>query len=238
MVQLLDELKEAVLIRRYKRFLADVQLPNGDVVVVHCPNPGSMIGCAEAGSRIMLRHSRDPKRKLPYTWVMTSVGDTHINVDTLLANKLFAEAARARLIPALRVYTKVIPEYSWSDSRFDFLLESEAPNTVPCLVEVKSTTLADGPKAMFPDAKTERGRKHLRGLMAAKKAGMRAVQFYCVSRDDVTQFAPAEHIDPMYAAALREAAAAGVEVMAWVIQVSGDLTKPNITLDRPIEVRL
>jgi sugar fermentation stimulation protein A len=128
-----DLLKRGKLIRRYKRFLADVELDSGEVVVVHCPNPGTMIGCAEPGSEILLRHSCDPKRKLPYTWVMTVVDNVHISVDTMLANKLLFEALSMRTIPELSHYSEVVPEYTYGDSRFDFVLKGES-NVPPLCV--------------------------------------------------------------------------------------------------------
>jgi sugar fermentation stimulation protein A len=230
-----DLLKRGKLIRRYKRFLADVELDSGEVVVVHCPNPGTMIGCAEPGSEILLRHSCDPKRKLPYTWVMTVVDNVHISVDTMLANKLLFEALSMRTIPELSHYSEVVPEYTYGDSRFDFVLKGES-NVPPCLVEVKSTTLAYGECGMFPDAQTVRGRKHLEGLIAARQNGLRAVQFYCVSRADVTTFSPADHIDKVYGETLRRAVEAGVEVMAWSIDVQPSGDRHAVTLAKPVSV--
>ncbi len=213
-------------------------MPGGEVIVAHCPNPGTMIGCAEPGSLILLRHSADPKRKLPYTWVMTMVGDIHVSVDTLLANKLVFEALSHGKIPELAGYSRVIPEYTWGDSRFDFYLEDPAGKLPPCIVEVKSTTLAYGDCSMFPDAQTVRGRKHLEGLIAAKKSGIRAVQFYCVSRKDVRRFSPADHIDKAYGDALRRAFQAGVEVLAWTIDVSSTAERHSVTLREPIPIEL
>ena len=240
-------LEKAVLVRRYKRFLADVQLASGEVVVVHCPNPGSMLGCAEPGSAVFLRKSNAPNRKLPYTWVVTEVGATLISVDTLLANKIVGAALRQGSVAALSHYKNVVSEYTFGSSRFDFLLDgcnedtlatTAQPQFPSCIVEVKSTTLCDGATAMFPDAKTERGRKHLHGLMEARKQGIRAVQFYCISRSDATRFAPAKHIDPAYAAALVEAVRNGVEVMAWNIEIAieQNLLQVRLCSELPVDL--
>lgn len=238
-MQLPEALHSGKLLRRYKRFLADVELANGDVIVAHCPNPGSMLGCAEPGSEIWLRHSTDPKRKLPYTWVVTNSSNSFISVDTLLANKLMKHAFANGQIPELAQYKHVVPEYTFEDSRFDFLLKVDNSADTGCLVEVKSTTMVDGDIAMFPDAKTERGRKHLSGLMRAVKAGYRAVQFYCIARNDVSSFKPAEQVDPKYAQYLREAASNGVEVLAWTTSIAiQDANAFSVELARPVPVIL
>lgn len=237
-MQLPTILQRGKLIRRYKRFLADVELETGEVIVAHCPNPGSMQGCAEPGSAVLLRHSNDPKRKLPYTWVMTIADDVHINVDTLLANKLVHEALKQKQLPELEMYDQIIPEYKSGDSRFDFMLTASGGNAKPCLVEVKSTTLTKGDCAMFPDAVTARGRKHLGGLSDAVNRGMRAVQFYCIARNDVRAFAPAEHIDPEYARALRAAAAQGVELMAWTTEITLTENRHRVRLNHPVPIHL
>ena len=231
-------LEKAVLIRRYKRFLADVELSTGEIVVVHCPNPGSMLGCAEPGSAVFLRKSDSTTRKLPYTWVITEVGPTLVSVDTLLANKVVGEALRERRIPALSQYEHVLSEYNYGDSRFDFCLGTAKDFTPECIVEVKSTTLCEGNVAMFPDAKTERGRKHLHGLIEAKKQGLRAVQFFCIARNDISSFTAAKHIDPAYAEALCRAAAAGVEVMAWTTRMAIDNGSLAVHLHEQIDVVL
>lgn len=241
---LTQTLECGTLLRRYKRFLADVELPTGEIIVAHCPNPGSMIGCAEPGSPIWLRKSLDPKRKLAHTWVITEAGGNFVSVDTLLANKLVKQAITNGIIPEFTAYSRAISEFSLGDSRFDFCLEPDAqdattkPSLKNCIVEVKSTTLVDGEVAMFPDAKTERGRKHLKGLARAVALGYRAVQFYCISRHDAILFRPAEHIDEKYAKELRLAAAAGVEIMAWSTKIIRDEKQFSVELSCPITVEL
>src|SRR5262249_43590327 len=163
-----------------------------------------------------LRKAKDAKRRLQYTWVMTVQGKSYISVDTLLANKIVLEALKEKTLKEFSSYSQIRPEFTFEDSRFDFGLRHNGTDVpADCIIEVKSTTMADGQQALFPDARTQRGRKHLQGLISAKKQGIRAVQFFCISRNDSTSFAPAAHIDPDYAAELKRAHSLGVEVMAW-----------------------
>jgi sugar fermentation stimulation protein A len=214
-----EKLVAAELVRRYKRFLADVVLPDGQVIVAHCPNPGSMLGVCQAGSTVLLRPAK-AGRKLSYTWVLTGVDRQFVNVDTLLANKIVFQALAGNHLPPFAQYDLIEKEKSFQDSRFDFLLRDKQERQPPCYVEVKSTTLCEEGIAMFPDAVTERGRKHLSGLARAVAEGFRAVQFFCIARADVKEFRPADHIDPAYSQALSEAQAKGVEVMAFATEIS------------------
>lgn len=216
----IENLERAKLIRRYKRFLADVQLQNGEIIVAHCPNPGSMLGCQEPGSEVLIQKSANPKRKLPYTLSVVWSGDVAINVNTMLANKVVAEALNKREIASFKDYESVKSEVGFHDSRFDFFL-SQHKSGRDCFIEVKSTTLADTDcgLAMFPDAPTERGRKHLNALMHAVDSGYRAVQFYLIARADCHRFSPADHIDREYGETLRKAQKAGVEVIAFDIDI-------------------
>ncbi|QDU86450.1 Sugar fermentation stimulation protein A [Planctomycetes bacterium Pla163] len=228
-------LVEGKLVRRYKRFLTDVELPSGEVLVAHCPNTGSLLGCKEEGSPVWLRDTQDPKRKLRHSWQAVKVGETWVNVDTNLPNKVVAEALRDRRIPGLDGYDTVRTEVKYgTNSRIDVLLEDSAGALPPCYVEVKNTTLADGGVARFPDAVTTRGLKHLGELEQVVKDGARAVQFFFVSRGDVTSFEPAGDIDPDYTAGLVSAVKGGVEVVAWSTRVLPDA----LELDRPLEVRV
>ncbi len=216
-----EQLIEARLLKRYKRFLADVEMEGeSEPVTVHCPNPGSMLGVANEGSTVWLRPARNPQAKLKYGWVLSEVDDRceYVIVDTLLANKLFDLAVRAKHFRELSGYKEVLKEQTFQLSRFDFLLGKHKSNQ-NCYVEVKSTTLAAGEIAMFPDAKTERGRKHLEHLVLCKEKGFRAVQFFCVCRSDTRIFKPADHIDKPYGEALRRAAAAGVELLAYSVKI-------------------
>lgn len=213
-----EKLVVAKLVKRYKRFLADVEMPDGQVIVVHCPNPGSMLGVCDTGSRVLLRPAK-AGRKLGYTWVLTGVNEYLVNVDTLLANKIVFEALLGGMLAPFMPYDVIEKEKSFQDCRFDFRLQSAAGDIPACYVEVKSTTLCEKGVAMFPDAVTERGRKHLAGLSRAVKEGFRAVQFFCIARADVKEFRPAEHIDPAYSRALCEAQQSGVEVMAFTTEI-------------------
>jgi sugar fermentation stimulation protein A len=203
----------ARLVRRYKRFLADVELEDGTLLTAHCPNTGSLLGCLEPGSPVWLRDSGNPERKLRHTWQAVRIGRTWVNVDTALPNRVVAEAIASGALPELDGYGSLRREVAYGRrSRIDLLLEDAVRGT--CHVEVKSTTLARGEVALFPDAVTERGRKHLGELARLARRGRRAVQFFFVSRGDVRVFRPAEDIDPDYASALRRAVRAGVEVVA------------------------
>ena len=225
-------LVEATLVRRYKRFLTDVTLDDGTELTAHCPNTGSLLGCKEPGSRVWLRDTENDKRKYRHSWQAVQVGDTWVNVDTGLPNaEVYAAIVEGR-VPKLTGYDSARREVKYgSNSRIDVLLERQGEL---CYVEVKNTTMAEGDVALFPDAVTERGRKHLGELVAMVEEGHRAVQFFFVSRDDVKTFRPADHIDPAYAEALREAAAAGVEVMAWAAHVAPD----SIELAAELEIDL
>lgn len=216
-----ENLVPARLIKRYKRFLADVELLSGKTITVHCPNPGSMLGLAEAGTNIYLRDCSGQGRKLDYTWVLVELESTFVCVDTLMANKLVNDALIAQHIPSLSGYKTIQREYCAGTSRFDFYLSGH-DSEQPCLVEVKSTTLAFENIAAFPDACTERGRKHLNELASLKQNGLRSVQFYCIQRTDVTGFRAAHEIDPRYAESLRVAAGSGVEILAYVVAITKD----------------
>lgn len=224
---------EGKLVRRYKRFLTDVELPSGEVITAHCPNTGSLLGCQEPGSAVILRDSGNPARKYRYTWQAIRVGRTWVNVHTGLPNALVGEAVERGLVPELAGYDAVRREVPYGErSRIDLLLEGAERSR--CYVEVKSTTLAEGDVALFPDAVTARGRKHLGELARVVAAGDRAVQLFLVSRGDVRRFRPADAIDPAYGAALREAAAAGVEVLAYGTKVG----RRSFELGRRLEVDL
>ena len=224
---------EGRLVRRYKRFLADVKGPDGEVLVAHCPNTGSLKGCLEEGARVVLRDSQNAKRKLRYTFQSVEVNGSWVNVDTGLPNALVTEAIKEGLIKDLAGYDSVRREVKYGkSSRIDILLERNSGER--CYVEVKSTTLAEGTQARFPDAVTARGLKHLMELRDMVREGHRAVIFFCVSRSDVTTFAPADDIDPAYGKALREVVAHGVDAMAWSTHVEPD----RFSLLKPLAIEL
>jgi sugar fermentation stimulation protein A len=213
-------LLEGRLIRRYKRFLADIQLPEG-VITAACPNTGSMMGCCEAGSRVWLSESDSPTRKYRHTWELVEVGQTMVGINTGLPNALVAEAIAAGVIAELKGYGSVRREVPFGEekSRVDLVLEGEGRE--PCYVEVKNVTAAaHRGVALFPDCVSDRGARHLRELARLKAQGLRPVQIYCVQRGDVREVRPADAIDRVYGETLREAIGAGVEVMAYRAEVS------------------
>jgi sugar fermentation stimulation protein A len=228
-------LVEGTLVRRYMRFFADVQLADGRVVTAHCPNTGSLLGCKDPGLKVYLLESDNPERKLRFTWVLVQAGSAMINIETQLPNRVVAEEIAAGRVPELAGYTGLRREVPYGrNSRIDILLEGHPRDPRACHVEVKCTTLGRAGMACFPDAVTERGRKHLIELAKIVKKGGRAVQFFFCSRTDVTRFRPAADIDPEYAKALRRAAKQGVEVLAWRAKVQ----KHRLELDAPIPVEL
>ena len=214
-----EKLEPAKLIRRYKRFLADVEFPAGQIATIHCPNPGSMIGgIAEPGTTVWLRPAK-AGRKLSHTWVVSELPGAFVCVDTLMANRLlFAELNRGSFASILS-YSNIGKEKTFGDSRFDFFLAQGTASGPDCYMEVKSTTLAVDQTAMFPDAVTTRGLRHLAGLIEAARQGFRSVQFFCLARADVTNFRPADHIDPDYGKGLREASKKNVELVAWTMKI-------------------
>jgi len=232
-VDFLDAPLEARFVARRKRFFADVTLADGTALTAHCPNTGSLLGCLVPGARVWLRDSGNPERKLRHTWQAIELAGAWVNVDTSLPNRVTAEAVAAGRIPALAGYATLRREVAYGkNSRIDLLLEDPARGT--CHVEVKSTTLAEDGCALFPDAVTERGTKHLAELARLARAGQRAVQFFFVSRADVTRFRPADSIDPEYGRALRRAAQAGVELVAYTARV--EARRLELLAPLPIEL--
>lgn len=209
-------LVEGRLIRRYKRFLADVQLQDAGVVTAACPNTGSMMGCCEAGSRVWLSESDRATRKYRHTWEIVEVGRVMVGINTGLPNALVAEAIGNGTIRELAGYSSVRREVAYGEERSRVDLVLEAPRKKACYVEVKNVTAAASKGvALFPDCVSERGTRHLRELVRLKAQGLRPVQLYCVQRGDVREVRPADGIDFEYGKTLREAIAAGVEVLAY-----------------------
>ena len=231
-MKLAEPLYRGVLLRRYKRFLADVQLTSGETVTAHCPNPGRMSGCNLPGSPVYLTRSSNPRRKLPFTWELVQAGQTLVVINTTLANTLAQEAIRQGLFPSLRGFSELRSEVPYGEnSRIDFLLMFGEQK---CYVEVKNVSLAEKGVAMFPDAVTRRGQKHLRELMAAVSDGHRGVALFVINRGDAQRFAPADHIDSEYGRLLREAERHGVELLAG----QSDITPPEIRIVRQLPVTL
>ncbi|MBU0921326.1 MAG: DNA/RNA nuclease SfsA [Pseudomonadota bacterium] len=215
-------LEQGRLVRRYKRFLADIITDEGEALCIHCPNTGSMLNCMGEGARVWFQRSSDPRRKLPGTWELVETPQGRLAcVNTARANPLVEEALLNGHIAELAGFTTLKREvaYGVENSRVDFRLDYAG---TAAFVEVKSVTLgfAETPVAAFPDAVTTRGARHLRELATLARAGVRAVQLYCVNLSGIEAVRPAEEIDPAYAAALREAQAAGVEVLAYGVNLS------------------
>jgi len=222
-----------VFLRRYKRFFADIALDSGETVTAHTPNTGTLRTCTDAGALAYVSTSDNPRRKLRYTWELVQSGPGLVGVNTALANALAEEAVRAGRIPALRGYGALRREVCYgANSRVDLLLEDEA--RPPCYLEVKNVSMGRAGVAAFPDAVSARASRHMAELVAQVRAGRRAAVLFAVQRMDCDRFEPADDIDPAYGRALREAAAAGVEVLAWRAEVS----PAGIELVAPLPVRL
>ncbi len=220
----------ATLLKRYKRFLADVKLEDGTETTAHCANPGSMSGLADAGATVWLEPNDDPKRKLRYSWKLVETGDALVCVDTAMANKVVSEALQARAIPALAAYTDIRAEVKYGEnSRIDFLLRGDA--LPDCYVEVKSVTLSrQNSLAEFPDSVTKRGTKHLVELASMVRAGHRSVMLYLVLHEGCARFTLASDIDPAYATAFNAARNTGVEAICH----AGNISVRHIVLGREL----
>ncbi len=207
------------LIRRYKRFLADVELEDGSIVTAHCPNSGSMKTCDTPGWEVRISQADNPKRKLKYTWELVYNNTCWIGINTHRANHLAREAIEQGWIPELSGYDKLETEKKYGqNSRIDILLSSAKQK---CYVEIKNVTLVEQDGFYkFPDSVTTRGLKHLHELGDMVKQGHRAVMLYCIQRSDGTEFRPASEIDPKYATALKEAYRDGVEILAYRADIS------------------
>jgi sugar fermentation stimulation protein A len=205
---------QARLIRRYKRFLADVKLPDGSVLTAHCPNSGSMLGCAGDGWPVQLSISDNPKRKYPHTLEMVHNGSCWIGINTQRANPVVEESIRDGSIEELRGFDVLTREVKLGEkSRIDFAMDSGGRRT---WIEVKNVTMVnDEGRFAFPDAITSRGAKHLRELTAAVESGDRAVMLYLIQRSDGEGFTTADDIDPTYGEELRRAVTHGVELLAY-----------------------
>lgn len=212
----------ARLIRRYKRFLADVVLEDsGREVTVHCPNPGAMLGLAEPGMRVWVEPNRDPRKKLKFGWRLVELEDGHFaGIDTAVPNRVVKEALKARQVPELAMYDEVRPEVRYGkESRVDFLLRG--PGLPDAYIEVKNAHLRrQGDLAEFPDCVTARGARHLDELAAMVETGHRAVMFYVVQRTDCAALALARDLDAAYGAAFDRARQAGVEVLCHGTEIA------------------
>ena len=215
-------LREARLVKRYKRFLADAELDDGRVVTMHCPNTGAMLGCAEPGARIWYWDSGNARRKYPLTWELVEARGSLIGINTLRATRLVKEALSSGSLPGVGDYehvrSEVAVQHGAHSGRIDFHLRARGRSD--CYLEVKSVTLGlNQGLGVFPDAPSERARRHLAILSDLARKGFRAVLFYCAQHTGIRRVAPAEDIDPQYAEALRSAVASGVEVMACGVRI-------------------
>ncbi|WP_040690683.1 DNA/RNA nuclease SfsA [Providencia burhodogranariea] len=229
---LFPPLQPATLIKRYKRFLADVMTPEGDVMTIHCANTGAMTGCATPGDKIWYSTSNNTKRKYPHSWEITQTLQNHlICINTLRANQVIAEALSQKHIPELSEYNIIKPEvkYGSENSRIDFFLSScDLPD---CFIEVKSVTLLEKNHGYFPDTVTERGQKHLRELTIIAKEGKKAILLFAVLHTGIFEVSAAAHIDKEYANLLDEAIENGVEVICYQI----DITEKKLSLGKRIK---
>ena len=214
-------LETGVLVKRYKRFLADIELASGETITAHCPNTGPMTGVCTPGSLVQVSRSDNPKRKLAYTWELIQVRDrepTWVGVNTALPNRVVKTLLGQHLVKELGDYSDIRPEAPYGTgkkSRIDFLLTAECP----IYVEVKNTTWAQGDLALFPDTVTTRGQKHLREMTALLPQA-RAITLYFINRGDCSAFAPGDSADPTYGELLREGVEKGLEVLPCRFEVS------------------
>ena len=231
-MKLPQPLYQGKLIRRYQRFLADVELEDGTLVTAHTPNTGSMMGCALPGSRVLLSKSCNLGRKYPHSWELVHADGVWVGINTQLPNLLVREGIEDGTIAELAGYLQIRSEVPYgSGSRIDLLLSGERGS---CYVEVKNVTLVQGGCALFPDAVTARGQKHLRELMEVVRLGHRGVNLFVVQRGDGDSVSPADAIDPAYGALLREVARNGVEALAYRASV----TRDEVRLERSLPVLL
>ena len=214
-----EKLHSGTLLKRYKRFLAEIRLPEGQVLAAFSPNTGSMKTCSDPGSPVMLSHQKKEGRKTEYTLEMVKTGETWVGVNTLLANKLAATIIDLGLLDhaGLKGFRVKKREYSYRDSRLDLLL---AHNKNRCLAEVKNVTLREGNAAQFPDAVTTRGKKHLETLIFGLSEGYSTCMLYVIQRSDCSLFGPAHTIDPAYSDTLWSAAEAGVKIIPVSLHVT------------------
>jgi len=207
------------LIKRYKRFLADVTLDSGEIVTAHCSNSGRMTGCNQPGQPVYLSFHDNPKRKLKYTWELIEMPTSLVGVNTLVPNRLVAKSLASGQVAELAAYDQVATEVSVSrHSRLDVKLTGQG--LPDAFVEIKNCTLVEDGCARFPDAPTTRGQKHLKELARLKRGGARAVIFFLVQRTDADGFKPADDIDPEYGRILRKVAKEGVEILAYDVEIS------------------
>jgi len=229
-VRIPEPRQSGTLIRRYKRFLADIRLPDESTLTVHCPNSGSMLGCSTPGSAVVVSRSDNPRRKYAWTLEMVNEGGVWVGINTSMTNRLVEEALENQTIDDFGKIDSISREVKVSDhSRLDFLLQA---NGRTIYVEVKNCSLAENGAAMFPDAVTVRGTRHLLELDRLRGEGHAAALIFCVQRADAGQFLPAAAIDPLYAETLAAMHRRGLRVLAYRADVRPD----RITISQKIPV--
>jgi sugar fermentation stimulation protein A len=229
----LPEMIQGTLVRRYKRFLADILIENGETVTAHCPNSGAMTACCQPGRPVYISYHDRPERKLKYTWELIDMPASLVGVNTLVPNRLIHKAIKEKQIKTFVEYETVVPEIRvGKHSRLDLMLINEISGK--CYVEIKNCTLVEDGIAMFPDAVTTRGRNHLLLLQELKELGHRCAMIFLIQRMDARRFVPADHIDPAYGAALRAATKNGVEM--HVYDVALDLKRIRLGRSIPWEL--
>lgn len=232
MIKFPSTLIKGKLISRYKRFFADVALENGETITAHCPNTGSMKTCRDEGATVYVIYNPSPTRKLDYTWELTETEGGFILINTHRPNKIVEDAILNGEIPELKGYADLRREVKYGEkSRIDLLLENHK-STADCYVEIKSVTLKDGERAIFPDSVTERGTKHLLELQKTAEQGFRAVIFFLVNRPDVSSFDVAREIDPVYGETFDKVIKNGVEVIVY----QTNITTSEISLAGPLPI--
>lgn len=208
-----ERLLRGILIKRYKRFLADVLLDSNELVTVHCPNSGSMLSCSEPGRPVYVSRSNKAGRRYPYTWELIDMHGALVGVNTGIPNRLVVEAWEEGRLPGFGRYASLKREVRYgTNSRIDVLLQGDAER---CFIEIKNVTLVRGQAIQFPDAVTTRGAKHLIELIGVKRQGQRAVMMYVIQRPDGLVFSIADDIDREYGRLVRDAIKAGVELYAY-----------------------
>lgn len=215
------------LVKRYKRFFADIVLDDGTEITAHCPNPGAMLGVLDPGNRVALTRSDNPLRKLAYTWQYVQAEGTWIGVNTHLTNEIVAAALAKKMIPEFVDYSIIQREVKYgTNSRIDFLLSRDGAQ--PCYLEVKNVHLKRNGNAQFPDCVTARGAKHMAELTLMRQQGMRCAVLYIVQRNDCTEFSLAHDIDPVYAKASALAKESGVEMLAYACDIAMSAGGPGV----------
>ena len=224
-----EKLLQGILIKRYKRFFADINFKN-QIITAHCPNSGSMMGLIEKGNIVWFSKSNNPKRKLKYTLELIKVKKNLVGINTLITNKLVLEALKSKKIKNLIPFNKIKTESKFSkNTRFDFLLFNEKTK---CYLEVKNVTLVRNENvAEFPDAVTSRGTKHLNELINAKKCGYQSYILYLIQREDCKNFKIADDIDKDYKIAFNKAIKAGVKMLCYDCKISNEEVKLNNQID-------